>query len=79
MNGQGVFPSDSYYPYHEMFLNAEAWRSVGKTLSWGSSNICPVCEDAYDDGFVMDWQKYMTKMISALILGKTLEEYIATL
>ena len=57
------------YNTYEVLLNPEAWKAVGRVRGHGE----------YTDTDLMWFEKKMHEMIDFLLLGKTLEEYIATL
>jgi len=61
--------------YHP-FLDAEAWKAVGKVEGWG-----PGTRVELGGGFWTEdmWLKNMHRMIDALAEGKTIEEFLATL
>lgn len=84
-------PHHSEFIKEEMFLDPEAWKAVGKVKGWkvGAYPYADEMVNNYRTGFVAQyegvdfygeyWQYAMHLMIDALIKGRTLEEYIATL
>lgn len=65
-----------------MFLDPEAWKTVGKVKGWEThdSTECWEYVNEFDQVVLLDmWENKMHDMIDALCNGKTLEEYIATL
>lgn len=55
-----------------LFLEPEAWESVGKVKGW--KDFAGVVDE-----IIPAHEEYMCNMIHALCNGKTLEEYIETL
>lgn len=79
------------YCEYSIFLDPLAWKAVGKVKVWKAGEF-PYLDEFIGDrrvGFVAPyegvdfvgeyWQFAMHLMIDALIKGRTLEEYIATL
>jgi len=57
---------------HSTLLDPLAWQAVSKTEGWPERIDTPMKEMA-------GWEFYMHHMIDALVKGKTIEEFLATL
>lgn len=68
-------------PSELVLLEPEAWQAVGKVEGWEVSQwkYKETHPELPDDYQRLTWQNLMREMIDALIAGKTIEEYLATL
>ncbi len=65
----------------ELVLDPEVWEAVGKKEGWANTQWCNKHRtwNKERNGQCPEWMDKMHGMISALIDGKSLEEYITTL
>lgn len=72
--------------HHEILLDPEAWKAVGKMEGWDSQwEVSTGLLNEYGDvpmseGKIIDrWEYEMHRMIDALADGKSVEQYLETL
>ena len=70
MNSDG-FEATAQIHVHKMLLNPEAWKACGKVEGW----------EEHDSGleYPVEWINNMHKMVSALVEGKSIEEFLKNL
>lgn len=61
----------------QLLLDPEAWKAVGRSKGWKQGYAPDLECKEYE--MAEEWQFKMYMMLSELIKGKNLEEYIATL
>lgn len=71
--GSWIYAMGNYYE----LLDPDLWKAVGKVKKWSHLQVPDI--EYKDYAITEEWQFRMYMMINALISGKTLEEYIATL
>lgn len=64
---------------YRIFLDPKAWQAVGKVKGWDWEGNTTKHSDIQLPPGTEAWKYRMYRMISVLIEGQTLEEYLATL
>lgn len=63
-----------------ILLDPKAWEAVGKVEGWKKcEELCPEARGYLYDDENTCWHGYMSRMLDALFLGKSIEEYLKTL
>ena len=61
---------------HRILLMPSFWQALGKAMGWGSSNMCPSCNQV-DDIPKLDWFREWHRLIDALSEGKSIESFFS--